>query len=86
MYMRNLPDSELTEQERQQRVYDRAMASLHRQRLTEEGAGLALMYGWDQVGEVTRNTRLGKLAHAAQLLCIAFAFVVPCLLFIRVAL
>jgi len=51
--MENL-DAQLVEKERQQVVYDRAMASLRQQSLDEEGAGLALMFGWDEFGGQTK--------------------------------
>ena len=81
--MENL-DAELSEKERQQRVYERAMASLELQRKTRAGEGLAIVHAWDAFGEQTRERGIMRLASTfAMMFCIGFAFLVPCLLFIR---
>jgi len=71
----------VVEKERQQVVYDRAMASLRQQSLDEEGAGLALMFGWDEFGGQTKVGMGAKAAKAAEFFCIGFAFAAPVLLF-----
>lgn len=74
-------DTQLAEKERQQRVYETAMASIKQQRLDEEGAGLTLMFGWDEFGAQTRTGLVAKAAKSAELFCIGFAFAAPVLLF-----
>lgn len=74
-------DTQLAEKERQQGVYEAAMASLKQQKLEEEGAGLTLMFGWDEFGAQTRTGPLAKAAKGAELFCIGFAFFAPVLLF-----
>lgn len=77
-------DTQLNEKERQQRVYEAAMRELARQRRIREGETLGIMYAWHAFGERSvADTRLGKLAHVAQLFCIGFAFLTPCLLVAR---
>ena len=81
--MENL-DAALAEKERQQRVYEKAMASLKHQRLSREGEGLTLMFAWDAFGEeVTGNKPLAKAGAAAQMFCVAFAGLAPILLFYK---
>ena len=72
---------QLSEKERQQRVYEAAMASLARQKMYREGEGLTLMFAWDAFGEETQKGIVGKAAKGAELFCIGFAFLAPCLLF-----
>lgn len=74
-------DAQLAEKERQQAVYEKAMASLKQQNLDEEGAGLALMFGWDEFGGQTKLGVGAKAAKAAEFFCIGFAFFAPVLLF-----
>ena len=74
-------NAQLAEKERQQRVYDRAMASIKQQRLDEEGAGLTLMFGWDEFGAQTKTGLMARAAKAAEFFCIGFAFLAPVLLF-----
>lgn len=84
--MENL-DAQLAEKDRQQRVYEAAMASLKQQRLESEGAGLTLMFGWDEFGEQTKpGGSLAIASKAAEMFCIGFAFFAPCLLFAAYAL
>ena len=74
-------NTQLAEKERQQRVYDKAMASLERQHIDEEGAGLTLMFGWDAFGSQTKTGLGGRAAKAAEMFCIGFACLAPVLLF-----
>ena len=74
-------NTQLAEKERQQRVYETAMASLKQQDAMDEGAGLTLMFGWDQFGEQVRGGLLARASKAAELFCIGFAFVAPVLMF-----
>lgn len=84
--MQNL-DAQLAEKDRQQRVYETAMASIKHQKLEFEGAGLALMFGWDEFGEQTKpGGALAAASKAAEFFCIGFAFFAPCLLFAAYAL
>lgn len=81
--MENL-DAQLSEKERQQRVYEAAMRQLARQRALREGEGLALMFAWDAFGEEAQaGRRLGRISQWAANFCIGFAFLTPCLLFAR---
>ncbi len=81
--MENL-DVELSEKERQQRVYDTAMKKLSGRRRIREGEGLGVVYAWNAFGQRSQgNTALGKLSKFAELFCIGFAFLTPCLLFAR---
>jgi hypothetical protein len=84
--MENL-EAQLAERDRQQRVYDAAMTSLKHQRLDQDGAGLALMFAWDSFGEEVRENRaFAMMSKLSGMFCIGFAFVTPCLLFMRVVL
>jgi hypothetical protein len=74
-------NAQLAEKERQHRVYEKAMASLRRQHLDEEGAGLALMFGWDEFGGQTKTGFMARAAKFAELFCIGFAFFAPVLMF-----
>lgn len=77
-------DGQLSERERQKRVYDAAMAELARQRQRRENAGLGIMAAWGRFGARTQADRgLGKLSSLATKFCIGFAFLTPCLLFAR---
>lgn len=79
--MENL-DRQLGEKERQQEVYEKAMAKLKHMRQTQEGEGLTLMFAWDAFGtSAAEGTLIGKAAKGAQMFCIAFAFAAPPLLF-----
>lgn len=84
--MQNL-SAQLNEMDRQQRVYETAMASLNKQRSMREAEGLALMFAWDTFGEeALGDTAIGKASKVAAMFCIGFAFLTPCLLFIKYAL
>lgn len=74
-------NAQLAEKERQQRVYERAMASLNQQKLEEEGAGLTLMFGWDEFGQQTKTGLVTRAAKGAEFFCIGFAFFAPVLMF-----
>ena len=74
-------DVQLAEKERQQQVYKKAMASLKQQHLEEEGAGLTLMFGWDEFGAQTKTGLVARAAKGAEFFCIAFAFFAPVALF-----
>lgn len=74
-------NAQLAEKERQQRVYEDAMASIDRQKIKEEDKGLALMLGWDNFGNGTKTGMMGRAAKGAELFCIGFACVAPVLLF-----
>ncbi|MFK7874611.1 MAG: hypothetical protein AB8B71_02360 [Paracoccaceae bacterium] len=77
-------DRLLAERERQQEIYDRAMASIKLQRQYREGEGLTLMFAWDAFGEeVTGDGLFAKAGKAAQMFCIGFAFLAPSLLLIQ---
>lgn len=81
--MTNMEDmnTKLTEAERQQRVYDAAMASLNNEKASVERQGHTVMSSFMSYGEAaTGNGVFGKLSEAAKLFCIAFAFAVPPLL------
>ncbi len=79
--MENL-DRQLGEKERQQRVYEEAMAKLNHMRQTQEGEGLTLMFAWDAFGEAAAETSIiGKAAKGAEMFCIGFACAAPVLLF-----
>ena len=79
--MQNL-EAQLSEKERQQRVYEAAMASLKQQRIDTERSGYALMAGWTTFGEkVEQGGTTTKIAKGAEMFCIGFAFLTPCLLF-----
>jgi hypothetical protein len=81
--MENL-DKQLAEKERQMQVYEDAMASLKQQRLQQEGESLTLMFAWDAFGEQAHeDTSLGKASKLAAMFCIGFAFLTPCLMFIK---
>ena len=81
--MENL-NAQLSEKERQRAVYERAMASISLQRKYREGEGEALMFAWDAFGEQTREKGMFRMASQfAMMFCIAFAFLLPSLLFIR---
>lgn len=76
-------DAKLAEKERQQRVYEKAMASLEHQRLSREGEGLTLMFAWDAMGqELKDNNAFNAMGKAAEMFCIGFAFLAPVLLFL----
>ncbi|MEE4188580.1 MAG: hypothetical protein V2I76_09075 [Roseobacter sp.] len=78
--MENL-DTQLSEKERQLRVYEASLASIKSERTKREAGGYAVMaaalgYGEGALGQ----GRFGKISHGAKLFCIAFAFLVPSLL------
>ncbi|MEM6761124.1 MAG: hypothetical protein AAF601_16755 [Pseudomonadota bacterium] len=84
--MENL-DTQLSEKERQQKVYDAGVASLTVQGVKKEAGGYAVMsaamgYGEGSMGSGT----FGKVSHGAKLFCIGFAFLAPSLLIWRVLL
>lgn len=84
--MQNL-DAQLNEKDRQHQVYTAAMASVKKQRSMREAEGLALMFAWDAFGEETQGDKpLAKAGRVAQMFCIGFAFLTPCLLFMKYAL
>lgn len=74
-------NAQLSEKERQQRAYEAAMASIERQDMRRERNGVALMLAVDAVGQGTRGTGIvAKAAKGAEMFCIGFAFLTPCLL------
>jgi len=55
-------DAKVAEAMRQQEVYDKAMASLKKKRLRQEGESLGIMFAADQFGEAIKpGTMLGRL-------------------------
>ncbi|MEO0938337.1 MAG: hypothetical protein AAFY38_09295 [Pseudomonadota bacterium] len=81
--MTNMEDmqTKLTEAERQQRVYDAAMASLNAEKTARERNGYVLMSSFMGYGEAaTGNGIFGKVSELAKVFCIAFACAVPPLL------
>ena len=83
--MENL-EAQLAERERQQKVYDQAIAKLNMRRAKNVRNGYAVMAAADSFGESAANGSMARAAKVAQMFCIAFAFVTPCLLFIAHAL
>ncbi len=84
--MENL-DLQLSEKERQQQVYNRAVAQIESKKTKRAAGGYGVMaaalgYGEGAMGQGT----FGKISHAAKLFCIGFAFLVPSLLVWRVLL
>jgi len=74
-------NTKLTEAERQQQVYDRAMASLARERMGRERGGYAVMSSAMGYGEASEGAGVFRaISQGAKLFCIAFAFAVPPLL------
>lgn len=78
--MENL-DTQLSEKERQQSVYERSVKSIKSEQTKREASGYAVMsaaigYGEGSLGE----GKFGKVSHYAKLFCIGFAFLVPSLL------
>lgn len=81
--MQNL-EKQLSEKERQEAVYQRAMDSLARQRNAREKRGWVTMAAADTYGRGALGSSLfGKLSRAAALFCITFAFLLPSLLLAR---
>lgn len=81
--MQNM-DRLMAEKTRQQEVYERAMAKLEHKKNLREGEGLTLMFAWDAFGtEAKENKAFATMAKGAEFFCIIFAFLTPCLLFIR---
>ena len=69
---------ELDEQARQDAVYERAMASINREKMKRERNGYMVIGGAMNYGESALGDGwFAKISHAAKLLCIAFAFAVP---------
>jgi hypothetical protein len=78
--MKNL-QPQLDEQARQDRVYEAAMSSIQASKRGEERNGYAVIAAAMGYGEGSKgNGIFGKISHAAQLFCIAFAFATPPLL------
>ncbi len=66
--------------------YEKAKAEIERNREVEMGQAGALMFAAMAYGDTMKSTpMLVKAAHWAKLFCIASAFILPNLLFIRVA-
>ena len=81
--MTNMEDmhTKLTEAERQQQVYDAAMASLKAETVRDERNGYAVMSGFMGYGEAAMGGgAFSKVSHVAKLFCIAFACATPPLL------
>ena len=84
--MENL-DTQLSEKERQQKVYERSVKSLNAEKNKTEASGYAVMSAALGYGEGALGTgTFGKVSHYAKLFCIGFAFLVPSLLVWRVLL
>ena len=67
---------------RQQAVYERAMASIQRERRAQEAMGYAIMASVSTFESATdRTSWLGRAAHFAKLALIVFAGVLPNYLF-----
>ncbi len=84
--MENL-ETQLTEKERQQKVYESSLKSIGMDKTRREARGYAVMssalgYGEGALG----NGTFGKISHFAKLFCIGFAFLVPSLLIWHVVL
>lgn len=78
--MENL-DKELSERERQARVYERSIASIREKDLKKEASGYGVMSTVLGYGEASEGDgAFGKISHVAKLFCIAFAGLAPCLL------
>ena len=78
--MENLQPN-VDEQTRQDAVYEAAMASLNASKRETERQGYVVIGGAMSYGEgALGNGAFGKISHAAQLFCIAFACAVPPLL------
>lgn len=84
--MENL-ETQLSEKQRQMKVYEQSLASLNVEHRKRTAGGYAVMaaaigYGEGSLG----NARFGKISHGAKLFCIGFAMLVPSLLVWRVLL
>lgn len=78
--MENL-DTQLSEKERQQKVFEASVASIKLQDTKREVGGYAVMAAAMGYGEGSLGNRsFGKVSHAAKLFCIGFAFLAPSLL------
>lgn len=68
----------MTEQDRQQLVYDRAMASLRKKQLRREAAGYAVMAAAMSLHrEDSKEARLPRMVRYAQTFVILFAMALP---------
>lgn len=66
--------------------YEAGVKAHKRQQQQRRGEVTALVIAVSTYDEIARNRRVEKMAHAAQLFCIAAAFVIPNLLFMAYAL
>ena len=84
--MENL-EKQLNEKERQEMVYQSALAEIRSDETRKSAGGHAVMAAALGYGEAATGTgTFGKVSHAAKLFCIGFAFLVPSLLVWRVLL
>jgi hypothetical protein len=84
--MENL-DAALEESQRRDAAFREAVRNIETDDNRRMARGHALMAMAMSYGSASQGSGLfGKLSHAAQLFCIAFAFVAPILLFIKVVL
>ena len=66
--------------------YDAGVKAHKRQQQQRRGEVAALAIAVSSYDEIARSRRMEKMAHSAQLFCIAAAFVIPNLLFMVYAL
>jgi len=84
--MENL-ESQLSEQERQTKIYEDAVASINADKNRKSAQGYAMMASISGYGEGAMGTgTFGKITHGCKLFLIAFALLVPSLLVWRVLL
>lgn len=84
--MENL-ETQLSEKERQQAVYEQALKSLKKSQSLRAASGYAVMSAALSYGEGSMgNGAFGKISHYAKLLCILFAFLIPSVLIWHVVL
>ncbi|WP_208353928.1 hypothetical protein [Pseudaestuariivita rosea] len=75
--MKNM-QNQLDEQQRQDAVYEAAMASVRRSQRAREAGGYAVMSAAMGYGESAMGKGwFSKINHAAKLFCIAAAFIIP---------
>lgn len=66
--------------------YEEGVRLHRRQQQQRRGEVAALAIAVSSYDEIARTRRMEKMAHAAQLFCIAAAFIIPNLLFMAYAL
>ncbi|WP_375229864.1 hypothetical protein [Roseobacter sp. S98] len=84
--MENL-ESQLTEKERQARIYDQAVESIQAQQVRRSARGYAVISSAMNYGEgALGDGAFGRISQGAKMFCILFAMLVPSLLVWRVLL